>query len=85
MKKEKEKRKKEENYIEKGEKGLKNASFWVNKLPPAGKKLISKEGGRNDQIAQYISLPEQHFLLQACFPQSRILLHLTSQVNCRVH
>ena len=30
------KEKKEENYIQKGEKGLKNASFWaINSAPPA--------------------------------------------------
>ena len=34
-------RKKEENYIKKGEKGLKNASFCRRRE----KKLISKEGG----------------------------------------
>ena len=52
---EKGERKKEEN---KGGKGLKNAPFWAinSPRPPqtylSGKKLISKEGGGNDQNAQ---------------------------------
>ena len=53
-KNEKGERKKEENYIKKGEKGFKNASFWdIN-----SKKIESQKrgGGGNDQNAQYISL-----------------------------
>ena len=62
-------RKKEENHIEKGGKGLKNASFWaINSknfaggLPPArrklivGKKKLNLKRGEDDQNAQYISL-----------------------------
>ena len=69
-----EKRKKEENYIKKGKKSLKNASFCAinSKMfaPPAAnlfvgeKKLNLKregEGGGNDQNAQYISLKCQYF------------------------
>ena len=48
MKKEKEKRKKEENYIRKGEKGLKDAPFWAinskNFAPPAANLFV---GGKN--------------------------------------
>ena len=54
MKKGKEKRKKTENYIKKGEKGLKNASFWainskknsrggLSLLPTRRRKLICRE------------------------------------------
>ena len=56
------KEKKEENYIKKGGKFLKNASFWASPRPPqtylSGEKneLISKEGG-NYQNARYISMP----------------------------
>ena len=43
----------EENYIKKGEKGLKNASFWaINSKKFRG-------GGGNDQNAQYISMKEK--------------------------
>ena len=41
-------RKKEENYIKKGEKGLKNASFWASPRPPqtylSGEKMNLKKG-----------------------------------------
>ena len=56
-------RKTEENYIKNGEKGLKNASFWVCFAPPAAnlfaakKKMNLKRGvGGNDRNARYISL-----------------------------
>ena len=53
MKKGKEK---EENYIRKGGKGLKNASFWAASLFVGEKNWSQKGGGVNDQNAQYISL-----------------------------
>ena len=50
--------KKGENYIKKGEKGRKNASFWaINLNLIVGEKIESHKGGwGNDQNAQYISL-----------------------------
>ena len=53
------KEKKEKNYIKKGEKGLKNTSFWAinSKTYFSGDKNESqKRGGGNYQNAQYISL-----------------------------
>ena len=58
------------NYIEKGGKGLKNASFWaINSKKIAGgssktcllgeKNESQKRGGGNDQNAQYISMESQ--------------------------
>ena len=44
-KNEKGKRKKEENYIKRGEQGLQNASFWAinsKKIRPACQKLICR-------------------------------------------
>ena len=49
-KNEKGERKTEENYINNGEKGLKNSSFWVinsKKSRPARRKLISREKKMN--------------------------------------
>ena len=58
-KNEKGERKKEENYIKKGGKGLKNTSFWAinSKTDLSGKIKESQKRGRgNNQNAQYISL-----------------------------
>ena len=52
-KNEKGERKKEENFIEKGGKRLKNASFWaINSKKNRG----GGASDQNDQNAQYISL-----------------------------
>ena len=50
------KEKKEENYIKKGGKGLKNASIWAINSKKMG-------GGVNDQNAQYISLLGTQYLV----------------------
>ena len=60
-----------ENYIKKGEKGLKNAFFWA-----INSKKIA--GGGNDQNAQYISLleaqdPKYVFLGKPHIEKGRIL------------
>ena len=58
-KKKKAKEKKEKNYIKRGGKGHKNASFWAlsSNIRGRGKNESQNRGwGKNDQNAQYISL-----------------------------
>ena len=56
-------RKKEENYIKKGAKGLKNASFWAINFPPpaanlfVGKKMNPKRGGWEQMIKMHNIYP----------------------------
>ena len=60
------KKEKKENYIKKGRKGLKNASFWTINRPPqtfwSGNKILSRKRGGDDQNAQYIPLGTCEYL-----------------------
>ena len=73
-------RKREENYMKKGEKGLKNASFWVinsknfRKLVHRGKKMISKGGG-GGMIELDNIYPWKHYLCKPRYFKIRGILY----------